>query len=95
VYDNQLGDADDVTATIAIGGGSIVVHDSKTKAHIDYSLQAEPSVEVAVYPNPRAGNSSASYIRATECSAKNGFFAFSFTAPSKTNSQYKGTSGFS
>ena len=29
VYDNQLGDADDVDATYAIEGGSIVIHKAK------------------------------------------------------------------
>ena len=28
VYDNQMGDPDDGDATIAIGGGSIVIHEN-------------------------------------------------------------------
>ena len=31
VYDNQSGDADDAAATTVIGGGSIVIHATKTK----------------------------------------------------------------
>ena len=29
VYDNQIGDSDDATPTMALGGGSIVVHKKK------------------------------------------------------------------
>jgi uncharacterized repeat protein (TIGR03803 family) len=55
VYDNQRGAADDATATTAIGGGSIMVHDDRSKARESAEVRAETPVAAATlrsFPNP-------------------------------------------
>ncbi len=52
VYDNRMGASDDAAVLTTLGGGSIVVHDGKTKARMDYSIETESSAEVVLYPNP-------------------------------------------
>jgi hypothetical protein len=46
VYDNQVGDADDADPTTELGGGSIVIHKSKTKS------ATKTISKVIIYPNP-------------------------------------------
>lgn len=60
VYDNQLGAANDAEATTALGGGSIVIHESKDRnssARVDNTTaeltRDNPLVsEITAYPNP-------------------------------------------
>jgi hypothetical protein len=52
VYDNQPGTTDDASATTAIGGGAVVVHDGKSKARTNNTLQSEPATAATLYPNP-------------------------------------------
>jgi hypothetical protein len=58
VYDNQRGAADDATATTAIGGGSIMVHDDRSKARETAEVRTETPVATATlrsFPNPFTG----------------------------------------
>lgn len=57
VYDNQMGDADDAEALMALGGGSIVIHDGKNNKasarESELTLQLIPSFEgFSAYPVP-------------------------------------------
>ncbi|MNQ85215.1 hypothetical protein D3C85_1003700 [compost metagenome] len=57
VYDNQIGFADNVDATTALGGGSIVIHEVKKKTTTKVSSLAEKTAEpilfnIKAYPNP-------------------------------------------
>ncbi len=49
IYDNQIGDDDDLDATTELGGGSIVIHKSKVKKSASV---AEPLAKINIYPNP-------------------------------------------
>ena len=49
VYDNQLGDADDVDPTMELGGGSIVIHSSDDKKSASIT---DPTTRIRIYPNP-------------------------------------------
>ncbi len=49
IYDNQIGDDDDLDATTELGGGSIVIHKSKVKKSASV---AEPFAKINIYPNP-------------------------------------------
>jgi uncharacterized repeat protein (TIGR03803 family) len=56
VYDNQRGAADEATATTAIGGGSILVHDERSKARESAAAGAEaPAATLRSFPNPFTG----------------------------------------
>ena len=58
VYDNEIGKFENVDASTALGGGSIVIHEVKTNAKTksaEIATAIEPTVELAdlkVYPNP-------------------------------------------
>ena len=57
-YDNQRGAADHAGATTAIRGGSIMVHDDRSKARENAEVRAEAPVAAATlrgFPNPFAG----------------------------------------
>jgi uncharacterized repeat protein (TIGR03803 family) len=59
VYDNQPGEADDATATTALGGGAITIvvkRGKKGKAIAGDEVRPELFTEVAAYPNPVSGS---------------------------------------
>lgn len=58
VYDNQMGDDLDAEATMALEGGSIVIHSGKGKSSssaMEASIGAEAFTNLAAYPNPLQG----------------------------------------
>ena len=61
VYDNQRGAADDAVAATVIGGGSILVHDDRSKARESADGRADAPVAAATlrgFPNPFTGKTS-------------------------------------
>ncbi|MFD2245001.1 HYR domain-containing protein [Pontibacter ruber] len=73
VYDNQLGAADNADATTSIGGGSIVIHESKSVStgpsvkKLDAESVSEPVVSnFDNYPNPFSGRTTIRFSFETE-----------------------------
>jgi hypothetical protein len=53
VYDNQIGSPDNANPSTAIAGGSIVIHNSKTKSvEISEINSVAEMLNITVYPNP-------------------------------------------
>ncbi|KAF0236236.1 MAG: hyalin domain-containing, partial [Prolixibacteraceae bacterium] len=53
VYDNQIGSPDNANPSTSIGGGSIVIHNAKTKsAEISEINSVAEMLNITVYPNP-------------------------------------------
>ncbi len=68
VYDNQRGAADDATATTAIGGGSILVHDDRSKAREGAEVRVDAPVAATLrgFPNPFSGKTTIEFTLARD-----------------------------
>jgi hypothetical protein len=69
VYDNQRGAADDAGATTAIGEGSILVHDDRSKARESTQVRAETPGAAATlsgFPNPFTGKTTIEFTLGRE-----------------------------
>lgn len=63
VYDNQRGAGDEAAAATAIGGGSIIVHEERSKARATTQLAAEGGFAPTLsgYPNPFTGRTTLAF----------------------------------